>query len=91
MGVEVFVWGVLTSDGLMTCPWPRENAGVLVVPVDLPHSNYVHNMAASAIDGAEVTKHHTRESCWVVLHGKVWDVTGKAKPGVVVILLQLPY
>ncbi|KFA60763.1 hypothetical protein S40285_06322 [Stachybotrys chlorohalonatus IBT 40285] len=27
------------------------------------------------LDGAEVAKHASRESCWVVLHGKVWDVT----------------
>jgi L-lactate dehydrogenase (cytochrome) len=31
------------------------------------------------IDGTEVTKHSTAESCWVVIHGKVWDVTGKSQ------------
>ncbi|KAI5306092.1 hypothetical protein KEM56_002238 [Ascosphaera pollenicola] len=27
------------------------------------------------LDAAEVAKHNTRESCWVVLHDKVYDVT----------------
>ncbi|KAF4470315.1 glycolate oxidase [Fusarium albosuccineum] len=29
----------------------------------------------AAIRGEEVAKHNTRESCWIVLHGSVWDVT----------------
>ncbi|KAK4929317.1 hypothetical protein LTR66_016166 [Elasticomyces elasticus] len=27
------------------------------------------------LDAAEVAKHNTRESCWVILYGNVWDVT----------------
>ncbi|KAH7313773.1 cytochrome b2 [Stachybotrys elegans] len=27
------------------------------------------------IHGAEVARHCSKESCWVVIHGKVWDVT----------------
>ncbi|KAF7503793.1 hypothetical protein GJ744_003285 [Endocarpon pusillum] len=27
------------------------------------------------IDAAEVAKHNTKESCWVILYGSVWDVT----------------
>ncbi|KAH9909094.1 FMN-dependent dehydrogenase-domain-containing protein [Xylariomycetidae sp. FL2044] len=28
-----------------------------------------------ALDGAEVAKHDNKESCWVVVHGKAYDVT----------------
>ncbi|KAK9374264.1 FMN-dependent dehydrogenase-domain-containing protein [Lipomyces chichibuensis] len=27
------------------------------------------------LTGAEVSKHNTKESCWVIVHGKVYDVT----------------
>lgn len=29
------------------------------------------------VDGAEVAKHNTTEDCWVVINGKVWDVSGR--------------
>lgn len=29
-----------------------------------------------SITGGEVSKHDSRASCWLVIHGKVWDVTG---------------
>eukprot|EP00743_Colponemidia_sp_Colp-15_P006279 GILK01006755.1.p1 GENE.GILK01006755.1~~GILK01006755.1.p1 ORF type:complete len:471 (-),score=82.87 GILK01006755.1:292-1704(-) len=32
-------------------------------------------MAARLVSAAEVMKHHTVEDCWVVIHGKVYDVT----------------
>ncbi|RKK77709.1 hypothetical protein BFJ69_g5998 [Fusarium oxysporum] len=40
----------------------------------------------ATISGAEVAKHNTRESCWIVLHGGVWDVTGEHPGGEAVIL-----
>lgn len=27
------------------------------------------------LTGDEIAKHNTRESCWVVVHGKAYDVT----------------
>lgn len=33
------------------------------------------NMAATILDGAEIAKHNSPESCWLVIHGKVYDVT----------------
>ncbi|KAI0146189.1 glycolate oxidase [Xylariaceae sp. FL1272] len=29
----------------------------------------------AAIDGTEVSRHNHRDDCWIVLHGRVWDVT----------------
>lgn len=31
----------------------------------------------AVIDGAEVAKHKTDKDCWVVINGKVWDVSGR--------------
>lgn len=28
------------------------------------------------MDASEVAKHNTKDSCWVVIHGTAWDVTG---------------
>lgn len=29
------------------------------------------------LDGKEVSRHNSRESCWIVVRGKVYDVTGE--------------
>ena len=31
----------------------------------------------SKVEGTEVAKHNSRQSCWIAVHGKVYDVTGK--------------
>merc|ERR1719335_559104 len=31
--------------------------------------------ATTMIDWGEVAKHNSKEDCWVVLHGHVWDLT----------------
>lgn len=31
--------------------------------------------AEKLISGQEVAKHNSRESCWIIVHGKVYDVT----------------
>ncbi|KAL8298929.1 hypothetical protein RB597_007518 [Gaeumannomyces tritici] len=38
----------------------------------------------------ELRQHSTKESCWVVIHGKVWDVTGfiNAHPGGAQVILK---
>ncbi|KAL8383250.1 hypothetical protein RB595_006820 [Gaeumannomyces hyphopodioides] len=38
----------------------------------------------------ELRQHSTRESCWVVIHGRVWDVTGflNAHPGGAQVILK---
>jgi hypothetical protein len=30
---------------------------------------------SNKITGTELAKHNSRESCWIVVHGKVYDVT----------------
>lgn len=30
---------------------------------------------ATMLDGAEIAKHNSPDSCWLVIHGKVYDVT----------------
>lgn len=30
---------------------------------------------ASKLNGAEVAKHNSKDSCWVIVHGKAYDVT----------------
>ncbi|KAI1078296.1 L-lactate dehydrogenase [Whalleya microplaca] len=44
----------------------------------------------SRLNGAEVAKHNTRESCWLVIHSKVYDVTSflEEHPGGPIILLK---
>ena len=44
----------------------------------------------SMMNGLEVAKHNTRESCWVVVNGKVYDVTEylDEHPGGAQIMLQ---
>ncbi|KAA1470388.1 hypothetical protein DENSPDRAFT_836162 [Dentipellis sp. KUC8613] len=32
-------------------------------------------MGAQGISGKEVAKHNTRDSCWIIVHGNVYDVT----------------
>ncbi|PCH36534.1 hypothetical protein WOLCODRAFT_140500 [Wolfiporia cocos MD-104 SS10] len=32
-------------------------------------------MAARTLTGKEIAEHNTRESCWIIVHGKVYDVT----------------
>ncbi|KAJ6104915.1 hypothetical protein N7486_003604 [Penicillium sp. IBT 16267x] len=46
---------------------------------------------AKVFNAAEVAKHNTRESCWVVLYGKVYDVTDflSSHPGGAKIILKL--
>lgn len=31
--------------------------------------------AGGFLSGAQVAEHNTRESCWVIVHGKAYDVT----------------
>lgn len=42
------------------------------------------------IDGAEVARHNTKKSCWLVLDSRVYDVTSfqSEQPGGTVILLK---
>lgn len=46
--------------------------------------------ASSMLDGLEVAKHNSRGSCWVIINGKVYDVTGflDEHPGGASIILQ---
>lgn len=30
---------------------------------------------SSKLSGEEVAKHNSRESCWVIVHGRAYDVT----------------
>ncbi|QSS59199.1 hypothetical protein I7I51_08632, partial [Histoplasma capsulatum] len=48
-------------------------------------------MGNKVLDAAEVAKHNSADSCWVVLYGKVYDVTEflQKHPGGAQIILQL--
>ncbi|EEH03778.1 L-lactate ferricytochrome c oxidoreductase [Histoplasma capsulatum G186AR] len=48
-------------------------------------------MGNKVLDAAEVAKHNSADSCWVVLYGKVYDVTDflQKHPGGAQIILQL--
>jgi hypothetical protein len=39
------------------------------------HSAYFWPQAMGNIDGAEVAKHNSKKSCWIVLDSKAYDVT----------------
>jgi L-lactate dehydrogenase (cytochrome) len=32
-------------------------------------------MTKAKLSGADVAQHNSRESCWVIVHGKAYDVT----------------
>ena len=44
----------------------------------------------AGLDGAEVAKHNSKKSCWIVIDSKVYDVTGflSAHPGGATVLLK---
>ncbi|KAI1340168.1 glycolate oxidase [Xylariaceae sp. FL0016] len=44
----------------------------------------------ASINGAEVARHNTKQDCWVVIHGKVWDVTSfiEEHPGGAEVILK---
>ena len=48
-------------------------------PRGLQHDIYAMNplqpQRPHALSGAEVAKHNSRDSCWVIVHGNVYDVT----------------
>lgn len=33
-------------------------------------------MLKTMLTGEEIEKHNSRESCWIVIHGSAYDVTG---------------
>lgn len=33
------------------------------------------NTQSKQLSGEEIAKHNSRESCWVIIHGKAYDVT----------------
>lgn len=41
-----------------------------------PYGQQEANTSKMMISASEIAKHSTKDSCWIVLHGKVWDVTG---------------
>lgn len=48
----------------------KQTSSGRVIPSGLPYEMH-------AVDGTEVAKHNTKESCWLAIHGVAWDVTGK--------------
>lgn len=34
-------------------------------------------MAVAVVQAEDVAEHASKASCWVVIHGKVWDLTGE--------------
>jgi L-lactate dehydrogenase (cytochrome) len=42
------------------------------------------------LDGAEVAKHNSRESCWIIVHGRAYDTTEyiNCHPGGAVAMLR---
>jgi L-lactate dehydrogenase (cytochrome) len=43
------------------------------------------------VDGAELAKHNSRQSCWLAIHGEIWDATGflEQHPGGANLILKL--
>ena len=37
--------------------------------------NHQDEQQDNKLSGEEVAKHNSRESCWVIVHGKAYDVT----------------
>jgi cytochrome b involved in lipid metabolism len=49
-----------------------------------------HTFEMSRIDGAEIAKHNSKKSCWIVLDSKAYDVTSflREHPGGAPIILR---
>lgn len=60
-------------------------------PAQSPFPFSYTTIIMSLIPFSEVTQHNTRDSCWVVLYGNVWDVTSflPSHPGGANIILKL--
>lgn len=45
----------------------------------------------STVEGTELARHNNRDSCWIAIHGQVWDVTGflDQHPGGANLILRL--
>ena len=45
----------------------------------------------AVIEGAELAKHNSRQSCWLAIHGEVWDATDflEQHPGGANLILKL--
>lgn len=41
----------------------------------LPIFAPIYTMGGSKLTGADVAKHDSKNSCWVIVHGKAYDVT----------------
>merc|ERR1712000_740361 len=46
-----------------------------VPPFSLILPRYSYTIAAMPLTGEEIAKHNSRDSCWVIVHGKAYDVT----------------
>jgi L-lactate dehydrogenase (cytochrome) len=45
----------------------------------------------AVVEGAELAKHNSRQSCWIAIHGEVWDATDflEQHPGGANLILKL--
>jgi hypothetical protein len=57
---------------LQLSPPPPHRPSPLVVTMNRPESE---KPEVGNLTGEEIAKHNSRESCWVIVHGKAYDVT----------------
>jgi cytochrome b involved in lipid metabolism len=72
-----------TQRHLTTSPFWLKRRGLICC-------NVRREVSLKMLDGAEVANHNTRESCWIVIDSKVYDVTSflHQHPGGAAILLR---
>jgi len=65
--------------GFRSTQYKKEWECLKLDTASIPPKNF-NVTSVTMIDSAEVLKHNSPKSCWLVLYGRVYDVTGMAPP-----------